>query len=240
MEPYFEGDFDAVFDVPAPALAPSSSALAPSGVSQGSQPVLMPPQAPPPMPMPPSRQLVSRPGPSRPAPSRPGPSRPGPMPPGGIFAQGVPGMGNDPDGLGAPVEIPTAHMLGASVILPAAGAVIGMKYGGMYGGLGGSILAGSLVNAYRALKNYSQGTDEGDKEALISGTYAVLGFAGSGYLLYKGVTGGGKVQVTQTSGDEDDEDEEDEVKVHKPKHVPKRTKYGALVVANRKQLRGLK
>lgn len=67
-----------------------------------------------------------------------------------------------------------AHTLGMSVIAVVAGAVVGVKYGGLYGGIAGSLLGGAAVNAFRAVSRLRDGTDESDKEAKISGTYAVV------------------------------------------------------------------
>jgi len=65
------------------------------------------------------------------------------------------------------------NSLGLTVVALAVGAVVGVKYGGAYGGVAGSLFAGSAINALRAFQHLKQGTDDGDKEARVSGTYAV-------------------------------------------------------------------
>jgi hypothetical protein len=96
--------------------------------------------------------------------------------------------GSSPDGLGVVQEpLPTGHLLGLSVLLPMAGTFVGMKYaGGFWGALGGALAAGSLINGYRAVKFMVQGDPEADREAVISGSYAVVGLGAAGWLLYKG------------------------------------------------------
>jgi hypothetical protein len=59
------------------------------------------------------------------------------------------------------------------VVLVALGTLAGIRYGGGYGGLAGGIAAGAAINAWRALKHYQMGTPDGDKEAMVSGSYAV-------------------------------------------------------------------
>jgi hypothetical protein len=72
-------------------------------------------------------------------------------------------------------EIPQqyAHLLGLSVIGTACGATMGFRYGGGYGAIAGGVLAGSAVNVYRAFRHLREGTPEGRKEAMVSGTYAI-------------------------------------------------------------------
>lgn len=121
------------------------------------------------------------------APLRP-PDLPPPMP---MYRLPSPSMGAPgPDGIGIVDEaLPTGHMLGMSVLLPAAGTITGMRIAGMYGGLGGALGAGSLLNGYRAIKYMLKGDKESDREALVSGTYAVLGLGASVWLFYKGLSG---------------------------------------------------
>ena len=63
--------------------------------------------------------------------------------------------------------------LGFTIIAAAGGAAAGLYYGGAWGALAGSLFGGAAVSAYRALKHVKDGTDESDKEAIASGTYAV-------------------------------------------------------------------
>ncbi len=67
------------------------------------------------------------------------------------------------------------HMLGLSVIGVSAGVAAGTYYGGAYGGIAGGLIAGSVLNAYRAVHYYQAATEASDKEAQVSGTYAVAG-----------------------------------------------------------------
>lgn len=104
-------------------------------------------------------------------------------------------------------EIPGStqtHLLGASLLLPALGAVVGMRFDPVYGSIGGGLAAGSTINAYRAIRASMQGNAEDDKEALISGTYAVIGLVAAGYLLFK-AHGNRKAKMNAPVDDEDDE-----------------------------------
>jgi hypothetical protein len=76
-------------------------------------------------------------------------------------------------------------MLGLATVAVAVGAAVGVYYGGPFGGVAGSMLGGAAINAYRALAFYRQGTPEADREAKISGAYAVIAAAGGGYLSYR-------------------------------------------------------
>lgn len=79
-------------------------------------------------------------------------------------------------------EHEAGHTLGISILGIVAGAAIGTYYGGPFGGLAGSLFAGAGINAYRAMKYYTAGTD--DSEAKVSGTYAVVSAAAGGALWY--------------------------------------------------------
>jgi hypothetical protein len=81
----------------------------------------------------------------------------------------------------------SSHLLGLSMLAVAAGAALGIRYGGLYGGIAGGLVGGAGVNAFRALHYYKEGSDEGDKEARVSATYAALATALSGYLLVRHV-----------------------------------------------------
>lgn len=86
------------------------------------------------------------------------------------------------DDLGDYEENMVGHNLGLSVIGVAGGAAVGTYYGGPFGGLAGGLAAGAAVNAYRAMKYFTSGGD--DREAKISGTYAVVSAVGAGALWY--------------------------------------------------------
>jgi hypothetical protein len=79
-----------------------------------------------------------------------------------------------------------AHMLGISTVIVATSTVIGTRFGGLYGAVAGSLFGGSALNALRAIKFAMEGTPEGDKEALVSGTYTVVAASLGGYLTYMG------------------------------------------------------
>lgn len=79
-----------------------------------------------------------------------------------------------------------AHMLGLSTVLLATGAVVGIRFGGFYGGVAGSLFGGAAMNAIRAYRTSASGTPEGKTEALISGTYAVVSACLGGYLWHVG------------------------------------------------------
>ncbi len=80
------------------------------------------------------------------------------------------------------------HMVGLSILLAVGGAAVGYAKGGPYGALAGSLFGGSGVNAYRAVKFYMDGSDGGAKEAIVSGTYALVAAAAGGFLWYKFVS----------------------------------------------------
>lgn len=84
-------------------------------------------------------------------------------------------------------EIPgeQAHMLGMSALLVGGGALAGARLGGLYGGIAGSLFGGSASNALRAVRYAMLRTEEGKREALISGTYAVLTGAFAGWVAFK-------------------------------------------------------
>ena len=77
------------------------------------------------------------------------------------------------------------HMVGLSILLAVGGAAIGYTKGGPYGALAGSLFGGAAVNAYRAIKFYMDGSEDGAREAVVSGTYALVAAAGGGFLWYK-------------------------------------------------------
>jgi len=84
-----------------------------------------------------------------------------------------------PQALAEP-ELPVgshAHFVGLSVLAAGAGAMLGIKYGGLYGGVAGSMFGGALVNAVRAFKFYRLGVPEADKEAQFSLGYGVAALA---------------------------------------------------------------
>jgi hypothetical protein len=78
------------------------------------------------------------------------------------------------------------HMLGIATVTVAAGTAIGMRFGGVYGSLAGGLFGGSVVNVLRAIKLTMQGHPYADREAMLSGTYAVIAAGLGGYIVYAG------------------------------------------------------
>lgn len=77
------------------------------------------------------------------------------------------------------------HLLGVSTVAAGLGAVLGMRFGGIYGTIAGTLFAGSAVNGYRAALYGIQGDPVGKREAMISGTYALISAGLGGYLIYR-------------------------------------------------------
>lgn len=68
----------------------------------------------------------------------------------------------------------TGHgTLGLSLVAVALGGLAGGYYGGLYGALAGGLFGGAAVNGYRAFAEFKKGDVDADKEAAVSGTYAV-------------------------------------------------------------------
>lgn len=106
-----------------------------------------------------------------------------------------------------------AHTLGLSVIGIALGAAVGYKYGGFYGSVAGTLGAGALINAYRAYRYAVDGTEESDKEAKVSGTYAVGAAVLSGVIWAKLVESSHKMHANPDDAGSDkgsDDDSEDD------------------------------
>lgn len=78
-----------------------------------------------------------------------------------------------------------AHMLGFGLIASSLGAVAGLRIGGVYGGVAGTLFAGSAVNMYRAALHAARRTPEGDREAIVSGTYSLIAAGLGGYISFK-------------------------------------------------------
>lgn len=77
------------------------------------------------------------------------------------------------------------HMLGVATIATALGMLAGVRLGGAYGVVAGSLFAGAAVNGYRAASYGSAGGYENRREAVISGTYAVLAALLGGAVVWK-------------------------------------------------------
>lgn len=98
-----------------------------------------------------------------------------------------------------------AHTLGVSVVSVAVGTVLGARYGGIYGGLAGGLFAGAAVNAYRAMTHFKQGSAESDREAKVSGTYAV-GAAAIGAVIWAKLAKGPMPFTANKKASRDDAD----------------------------------
>lgn len=107
-----------------------------------------------------------------------------------------------------PAEQPkSSGLLGPALVLVAAGAFVGWKYGGgLFGGVAGALAGGALINGYRAAKNVTQGLPETDREAAVSATYAVVGGGAALFLLYQAKKDG-KLKKNASSKKDDDEDD---------------------------------
>jgi hypothetical protein len=77
------------------------------------------------------------------------------------------------------------HLLGASTLLVGVGGLLGIRFGGLYGGVAGSLFGGSAVNLYRAITFATHGTPESDREAVVSGTYALVTTGVASYVALK-------------------------------------------------------
>jgi hypothetical protein len=95
------------------------------------------------------------------------------------------------------------HMLGVSTVAAGLGAVLGMRFGGIYGTIAGTLFAGSAINGYRAALYGIQGDPVGKREAMISGTYALISAGLGGYLIYR-MKKEGLGKATPNTSDSDD------------------------------------
>lgn len=102
----------------------------------------------------------------------------GPLPIG--YAGYGPAMGDD-----RPVPVENGHTLGLALLMSGVGSLVGLHYGGLYGGAAGVLYGGATVNAVRAGRNLLAGTPEADHEAAVSGTYAVLCAGLASWILWR-------------------------------------------------------
>lgn len=114
------------------------------------------------------------------------------MPPGAPLA--APTMQAPAAAAAAPVKRPRQYdpdnaergnMLGFNTVATSLGIVLGLRFGGIYGGVAGSLFAGSASNGYRAILHAMRKTPEGNREALISGTWSVVAAGLAGFIVYK-------------------------------------------------------
>lgn len=144
----------------------------PPGVMPQHQPPAPPPMQQPPMPQP--VRAVEGPVPQM-----------QPMPPMPYYPMQPPQPVRAVNGMGDAASLQTRHTLGLSLVLVPLVGLAGLYYGGPFGGAAGVFLGGSAVNAYRAARNVTQGSPDSDREAMVSGTYAVLGAAVGGYIAWR-------------------------------------------------------
>lgn len=99
-----------------------------------------------------------------------------PMGPGSMIPMAAPGMpdvGAPPTHGGVLGQVEDKGTLGLTLVAVAGGTLVGAYYGGAYGALAGSLFGGAAVSTFRAMSHVKEGLPESDKEAAISGTYAV-------------------------------------------------------------------
>ena len=77
------------------------------------------------------------------------------------------------------------HQLGVATLLAGLGTVVGVRLGGAYGGVAGFFFGGAATNLYRAYSYGSLGDAESDREAVVSGTYALAAAAIGGYVAWR-------------------------------------------------------
>jgi len=78
-----------------------------------------------------------------------------------------------------------SHQLGVATLLAGLGAVVGVRLGGVYGGVAGVFFGGAATNLYRAYLFGSIGDEASDQEAVVSGTYALAAAAVGGYVAWR-------------------------------------------------------
>lgn len=103
----------------------------------------------------------------------------------GVFApprRGLrPGRALGADGLATTSDAGDRALLGAAFVLVGVGAALGATKGGLFGSIAGALYGGATVNAVRAARVAK--TDS--KEAMVSGTFAIVGAGVATYLLWK-------------------------------------------------------
>lgn len=90
-------------------------------------------------------------------------------------------------GYGEDTPESASNLLGLALVAVPVGGYVGGRYAGALGVVGGALGAGAVVNGIRAARNFwGPQTPESSNEAIVSATYAVLGLAVAGYLIYRG------------------------------------------------------
>lgn len=89
-------------------------------------------------------------------------------------------------------DLPAAHALGLSFLLPSAGAIIGYKVGGLWGSAAGTLVGGAAVNGIHAAYFLRTKTPEAKHQAMVSGVYAALGLGFAGWILLDKAKGAAK------------------------------------------------
>lgn len=72
-------------------------------------------------------------------------------------------------------------MLGAAFVIVGVGSAVGASRGGLFGSLAGGLYGGAVVNTVRAVRVMKSDS----KEAVLSGTFAIVGAGIATYLLWK-------------------------------------------------------
>jgi hypothetical protein len=85
----------------------------------------------------------------------------------------------------APPQPIGSHVLGIVTIAVGVGAAVGTYYGGPFGGVAGSLFGGAIANVYKAGAAYRSGSPDGDHEAKVSASYAIMSAALGGWVAYK-------------------------------------------------------
>lgn len=79
---------------------------------------------------------------------------------------------------------PSGDYLGLAILVVIGGAIGGGALGGLSGAGAGALFGGAAINAVRSVQNLLKGPGS-DKEAIVSGTFAVGGAAAAIYLLFR-------------------------------------------------------
>lgn len=121
----------------------------------------------------------------------------------------VPAMGPRPDwnslpdgqprGMGA-TPAQEYGLAGVALLAVPSATAYGAYKAGPFGAAAGALLAGAAINAFRAVKSVTKGAATDDKEAVLSGTFAVVGTLAAFWLLWKG-----KQKPSKKRGDADEE-----------------------------------
>jgi len=107
-----------------------------------------------------------------------------------IFPQASPGPMLAPQqgagAMGAVPPIGARSQLGVALTLVLAGTLVGVSVKRDWrAALAGALAGGACMNGYRAFGSVTDATPDGDREAMISGTFALLGGAAAAWIGWK-------------------------------------------------------